>query len=645
MSRAVRLLVTLPMVALATLQTGCCAWTAALCPDAVYTMRADPDTLWLLAPGIPDSVLIYLEGAPFGELYTVSIGTVPGAVKATFPSTTPPANPTLERGIPTYLRLEAVSPYTGTDSVLLGAESVTQSNDAKAYGAVVVTGAKPFTLAVSSQTMTIEAGKVATLPVTLNRAASFLGSVGINGQTSHSGIAATASPSLTPLSTATVVVAVGASVSPGPHSLIVRGTYKNFIDTLVVPLTVTAPPPIADFDMSLTPNPLTIERGSSKSTTLGITRTQPQVGAIQLQGQNVPAGVNLSYSANPANGNTSDITVDVTTAALAGIYTFPISGTWQGITRQASLTLTITDPVYDLTAAPSSLTIARGAAAGLTLSVTRSSPSVGGINLSTQNVPNGVNVTLIGTILTGATLPVVIAASPQALTGQYTFQIIGNAVGVRRVIDVSLTIIDPAFTFTLNPASLTFAPGATVVTQATITRTGLTEPIVFTITNAPANVLGGGGPVTGNSAGITVSSGSGTPLGSYVATVTGTAQTPVATVSYSVQLPLTIQAPLTDFQIVAPASITVVSSAPTSSHSFNIVRHPSYNGVPIQLSFTSNLPAQAQMSINAPNPTTGTTSSVRIYAAPNVPTGTYTLTLTGFANGITRSTTLNVVVQ
>jgi hypothetical protein len=108
-----------------------------------------------------------------------------------------------------------------------------------------------------------------------------------------------------------------------------------------------------------------------------------------------------------------------------------------------------------------------------------------------------------------------------------------------------------------------------------------------------------------------------------------------------------VQAPaVADFQIVPPAGPNVVrqNDGHGTPFTITIVRHASFNGVPINLSVSGLASHEGLLSIS-PAQATGNSATVSVYVNSSVPTGSKSLTITGTANGITRSATLILTVQ
>ncbi len=505
--------------------------------QGTHVMHIDPDTLWLLGPGMPATAVARIN-TPDQTSYQLTVRPLPSGLSVSVP-------PSVVGSAAILVTAEALA-FSGTATLLIDAHGRHAGGSQGTNVAFVVTTTKPFTLATLSQGVTIQQGSSGTLPLTVSRAASFTGHVVLTGAAAATGLATSVTAGPLPVVSGTATVTVGGNVAPGQYDVVLRGSYRSFFDTLIVPVTVTTPPPPPDFRLSFAKNALTIERGDNATTTMDIARAAPLIGAIQLLAQGPPAGVNIRYSANPATGSTSDVTVDVTSGALPGTYTFDITGTWQSITRSASLTLTIKDPDYSLTVAPAPLTVVRGSTASVTLGFITSSRGIQTVQLSKQPEPAGIAIALPASLAVGATVVVPISVAAQFSSNTATLRILGDALGIKRSVDVVLTIQNPQ---------------------------------------------------------------------------------------------------VADFQIVPPAGPNVVRQNDGHGTPFTIaiVRHASFIGVPINLSVVGLASHEGTLSLS-PTQTTGNSTTVSVYVNSSVPPGSKNLTITGTANGITRTATLTLTV-
>ncbi len=103
-------------------------------------------------------------------------------------------------------------------------------------------------------------------------------------------------------------------------------------------VTVT-PAPVADFSLSSSPTSRSIRAGSSTTYAISINRVNGFTGAVTLSVSGLPAGATASWSANPATGTSSTLTVQ-TAGGVRGSSTLTITGTSGSLQHTATVTLT-----------------------------------------------------------------------------------------------------------------------------------------------------------------------------------------------------------------------------------------------------------------------------------------------------------------
>jgi subtilisin family serine protease len=132
---------------------------------------------------------------------------------------------------------------------------------------------------------------------------------------------------LTNGTTYSYVVSASNSIGEGPDSVEASATPQ-------------APP--ASFTMSVSPATRSVVRGSSTTYTVSLARSGGFTAGVSLSVAGLPSGATASFSANPATGSSSTLTVRTRTTTPRGTYTLRISGASSGVTtRQATVTLTV----------------------------------------------------------------------------------------------------------------------------------------------------------------------------------------------------------------------------------------------------------------------------------------------------------------
>lgn len=414
-------------------------------------LKVDPDTIWLVRPGVSANAVISLVStATDSAAYRLTMSSLPAGLFASFKGSAVARNSSVS------LEMGIVSTYSGTDRIDFYGDIPSR----QVRGALIVTTAKPFTLGYSGPAISVAAGSSVTVPFSVLRAAGFGGDVllGAGVRTPNVGTSVTAGSSPTTGGTATI--SVGSNVTPGLHTLVLDGTYKSFFDTLAVPVIVTQ---AADFSLALSPNRFTLVRSGGAQATLSINRIVSQVGAITLVQENVPNGLVVNFSSNPATAGIVGIGITATQSMTAGIYTVGIAGTWNNITRRTTFIVEIIDPDYAITPSPSPVTIPRSGARTISAAIHRLSPLIQTVDLSKQNEPPGIVATFPNGTATyqeaGNTTALDVAVAASVPPGTYTFQLVGNALGVRRTADVVVIVTNPPISVSLSPPALSLRAG------------------------------------------------------------------------------------------------------------------------------------------------------------------------------------------
>ena len=190
--------------------------------------------------------------------------------------------------------------------------------------------------------------------------------------------------------------------------------------------------------LSVTPATLSLVQGANNSVTVTISRTGSFNGNIDLSLEGAPAGVTASFTPSSLTGSFTVSTVTITAASSTapGSYTLTIRAKGSGVTDQtATVALTVTAPAtpsFSIALAPTTLSLAQGAAGASTVTITRANGFTGAVNLAVSGAPAGLTVTpnpaSVATGSTTATLNLSAAASTAA--GTYPVTVTASGTGV-----------------------------------------------------------------------------------------------------------------------------------------------------------------------------------------------------------------------
>jgi subtilisin family serine protease len=199
------------------------------------------------------------------------------------------------------------------------------------------------------------------------------------------------------------------------------------------------------------------------------------------------------------------------------------------------------------------------------------------------------------------------------------------------------------FSVSATPASQTVVQGASTTYTATVTPSGgFTGTVTFSASGLPSGASASFNPTsvtTSGSSTMTVTTSTTTTAGIYLITITGTS----GALTHSAIVTLVVNAPATAvFTLSASPASHTIRRGSTTTYTVTITRSGGFADS-VNLS-VSGLPAGAAGSF-APNPATGTSSTLTVTTARSTAVGTYPLTITGTGGGLTRTTSVILVVR
>jgi hypothetical protein len=498
------------------------------------------------------------------------------------------------------------------------------------------TGPGPdYSLSLAPAALTVVQGATGTATVTITRM-NFPGAVPLHLGNAPVGVTGSFNPNpVAPTGTSsTLTVSVGAAVTPGIYNLTVNGTGSPGSRSTVLTLTVS---PASDYTLSLSPATLTIVQGATGSTSVTITRTN-FTGAVTLSLGDAPPGVTGSFDPAAPTGTSSTLTVSVSAAVAPGVYNLTVDGTATAGNRSTSLILTVSAaPDYALSLTPAVLTIAQGANATTTVTITRTN-FTGAVTLSLGGAPAGVTGSFDPAAPTGTSSTLTVSVGADVASGVYNLTVNGTGSAGSRSTPLTLTVTAAGdYTLSLTPAELVIGQGASGTTTVTITRTDFTGAVTLTLENAPPGVTGvfNPTPALGASSQLTLSVGATVAPATYFLTVRGTAP---GFADRTVTLPLFVESAYT--LALNPPEL-VIGQGATGTTTVAITRTDFTGAVTLTL---EDAPAGLTGVFN-PTPAFGTSSQLTLSVGATVAPATYFLTVRGTAPGFAdRAATLALFV-
>ena len=205
-------------------------------------------------------------------------------------------------------------------------------------------------------------------------------------------------------------------------------------------------PPTPNFSLAASPGSQSIAPGASTSYTVSVTPSGGFTGPVTLSVSGLPAGAGGSF--NPASVTTSGsstLTVNTSTTTPIGSFPLTITGTSGSLSRTTMVTLVVAAPDFSVSASPSTVTVAAGASASYTVSVTPSGGFTGSVTFSVSGLPAGAGGSFNpASITTSGSSTLTVSTSTATLPGSYPLTITGTGGGLTRTTSVTLVIASPA---------------------------------------------------------------------------------------------------------------------------------------------------------------------------------------------------------
>lgn len=385
------------------------------------------------------------------------------------------------------------------------------------------------------------------------------------------------------------------------------------------------------FTLAATPNPATVQAGSTTTSTIQVTAVNGFSAAVTLSLTGLPSGVTGSFGSFNA-GKASILTLTASSAAAAGTYSLSVNGVSGSLTASVALSLVVTaTPSYTLTTSASTLTVIQSATATASISVSPKNGFTGAVALTASGLPAGVTASF-NPASTGSTSTLTFTASASAATGAATVTVTGKSGSLSSTVPVTLTVAPPAaFSLTASTSTLSVAQGAAGTSTITVTpKTGFTSAVALTASGLPAGVTASFNAASTKTTSIaTFTATSAAAVGTSTVTIKGT----YGATSASVTLSLTVKAGPSFTLSAAPASLSVGAGGAGSS---TITLNPlnGFTGTPVLT--IAGAPAGVTAAF------TGTTLRVTVTASAAL--GASTLTVTGTAGTLSAQAIIALTV-
>jgi len=217
------------------------------------------------------------------------------------------------------------------------------------------------------------------------------------------------------------------------------GTGYDLVTGLGSPVTTNfTPQTTPDFTISASPNPITINAGSSGTSTITVNSLNGFAGTVQLSSPPSGLTASLSLTSITASG-TSILTVTVPTGTATGTYSVTVTGVSESISHSTTLTVQVTTPDFSISASPTSLTIRSGSSGTSTITVKPLNGFTGTVKLS-PTAPSGLTASLNPTSITSGTSTLKITVSSNIRSGTYTVTVTGTSGSLIHSATVRVTV-------------------------------------------------------------------------------------------------------------------------------------------------------------------------------------------------------------
>jgi hypothetical protein len=225
------------------------------------------------------------------------------------------------------------------------------------------------------------------------------------------------------------------------------------------------------------------------------------------------------------------VTFATSDTASPGTASLTVSGTGAGLTRTATILLTVNAPPGDfaLSAVPTGLGFSQGPSAVSVISIDRMDGFPSSISFSASGLPAGVTATFTPAATAGSETTLTLTASADATVGLANVTVAGTGGGITRTTSINIAVNEaptPDFSLSAVPGGLSLFqggdPGISVISIIAVN--AFSASVSFTAAGLPAGVTATFAPptTTGSEATLTLVAAAGAAVGPATVVVTGT---------------------------------------------------------------------------------------------------------------------------
>lgn len=379
--------------------------------------------------GFSGSVALALEGAPSGVTGAFVPATLGTGVTSSALTLTVAAS---------------AAPGTYTLTVRASGTGVTEATAAYALTvepAVVVPG---FSMAVAPGTLTMASGQSGSAVVTITRNAGYTAGISLSVSGGPADVQILPTPVNTSGNSITINFTAQPTAPPGTYPLVITGTTNSAVTaTTTMTLVIAAPAPVGT--LTLTPSTVSAIQGQPSTVVIAIARGAGVTGDVSMAVDNLPSTITATFSPNPATGNTTTLTLNVSLQHPPGAITVLVRATIGNRATSVPLligTSTFTPRDFGIAVTPSALAVTAGQSGQAAVSITRTGNYTGDVSFNVLGAPAGVTATVSPSPTPGNTATLNIATTGAAAPGTYplTISATGTDITGARTANASLTV-------------------------------------------------------------------------------------------------------------------------------------------------------------------------------------------------------------
>lgn len=551
-------------------------------------------------------------------------GSVQLAVSGLPPGVTASLLPDLTTGMSTLT-------LTASSAVVAGSSNITLTGTSGTLKATTIIPLKvstpSFTLAPLNDT-TIPRGGSMTVPVQVNPAYGFTGSVAFSTTGLPAGVGGVFSPN--PTSTGgTLTLTASSTAAVGVQTVKVVGVSGSIQATSSFALNVQAQTlQLANLGT------VQLAAGGSATATVNAFGNWADQGGVIFAVAGLPSGVTASFSPNPSSSQ-SVMTLSAASNVATGSFTVNLTGTVGKTTGAASFVLQVGTPAFTVQG-PQILMLSQGGKITGNFFYWPQFGFSGTVQFSITGLPAGVTGAWSQTPQAGYSV-MTLTASPTATVVGTTATVTATSGALKVSVPLQVVVVPPLFSLnSYGPVNLSRGQSGSATVNVSST-TGFRGNVTLSLSGLPSGVTASFAPPTTNSNSVlTLTASTTAALGECNLVVTGTS----GQVSVTTVVTVLVTQSSASFQVSGPAAVQVGEGSSTASN-VSVVPMNGFTGS-VHLS-AAGLPKGVTASF-LPNPTTGDSSMTLTAANPST-LGEYTARVVGTYVQQTASIPIDVTVS